>query len=308
MRRTTRPFALFALLYAAAAAACTLTHDLDELSNGEPDSGRNNLGVTDDGGGQDGTSGEGDSGNSGSGPNDAGGDGAHADAAEAGEVNDAPRYVDGGATYCNGSTTFCADFDHNPLPSGFAGAEGTFLTLTSSRASSAPNDLLLIVPPMSNNSVYASKVSTDFQITANAATLAFDIYPERTTDDGALLIAALDYLGGSAKYSVRFAYFGGQLRIEESYLGSGQIDHYHTSFDVPKFTWSRVRVELAFGSDGGPSTETVFVSEAQVGLKESLSPPAGVLYRPTLHLGAVYGVGPQSGWELRFDNVALDLH
>jgi|GEM_PF-3257439 len=309
MRMARRSLVLLAPFLTVFAAACTLTHDLEDLTRGEDDSGAPGRG-SDDGG-----AGGGDDANvtgSEPGSNAQSSDGgtlgdARDDGAAAIEVNDVPKFVDAG-TFCDGGTTFCADFDRTPLPSGFAGTEGTYLALTSSRASSAPNDLLLLVPAMSSNGVFASKVSQDFQATVNgAASLQFDIFPQRTTDDGALLVAALDFLSGT-KYSIRFAYFGGQLRIEESFLGAGPIDRYHASFDVPKMTWSRVRVDLTFGSDGGVATEGVTVNGSAVGGKETLAPPAGVILRPTFHLGAVYGVGPQSGWELRFDNVALDLH
>ena len=309
MRIASRPLALLAPLLAAfAAAACTLTHDLGDLTRGEGDSGSSEPGSNDDAGSGDDASVSGNQ----PGANPASAEAgtiadAHDEAPAQVEVNDVPKFVDAGSFCADGGATFCADFDRTPLPSGFAGTEGTYLALTSSRASSAPNDLLLVVPAMASNGVYASKVSQDFQVTASTVSFSFDIYPQRTTDDGALLIAALDYLTGT-KYSIRFAYFAGQLRVEESFLGAGPIDRYHASFDVPKMTWSRVRLDLAFGGDGGIATEGVSVNGQAVGGKETLAPPAGVVLKPTLHVGAVYGVGPQSGWELRFDNVALDLH
>ncbi len=237
---------------------------------------------------------------------------ARADAMDAGPPPNAPPvFLDAGTTtWCDGveAGVFCADFDRAPLPAGFNSSDGQFLLLTSTHASSTPNDLLVAIPS-EGAGIVSSKLSRGFSQRAdNRAVLAFDFYPEviNETSSG-MLIAALDFLGnGQAKYSVRIAYNQGANRVEESFLGSPP-DIYHATFNLPEGVWSRVRVELSFGGDAGPSTLGVFVNGAQQGTLESLSPPAGLDGRPALLVGGVYGTGPETGWAFRYDNVTLDV-
>ncbi len=239
---------------------------------------------------------------------------AGADRADAAPPNDPPVFLDAATTHwCSAyaASTFCADFDEAPLPSGFTATEGAFISLTSTSSRSSPNDFLLLVPPQDGFGVLASKVTRSFPQLVTTADLSFDINPEKlnTTQSG-LLFAAVEFTGNAAaKYSVRLAYNQGVPRVEESFLGGSAADIFHSVFTLPTGAWSRLRLELRFGADGGPSTIGVYVNDVlQGGSKDSLSPPAAMDAHPSLLLGAVYGTLPHNGWTFRYDNVLLDLH
>jgi hypothetical protein len=235
-----------------------------------------------------------------------------ADGADAGVLDEPPIFAEAGAdTWCTAraTSTFCADFDRSPLPSGFASSEGAFLLLTSTLPSSPSNALALIIPPQAGPGTFSSKLARSFTQPAASVTLAFDFFPEKinTTASG-VLFTALDYLGNpQAKYSIRLAYNQGTSRVEESYLGF-PTDIFHSTFHLPIGKWSHVRIEMVFGVDGGPSTLSVFVDDALQGSVESLSPPSAFDPRPSLLVGAVYGTLPHTGWALRYDNVLMDIH
>jgi hypothetical protein len=228
-----------------------------------------------------------------------------------------PIYLDAGTgSWCDSHPfyTFCADFDKTPLPAGFSASDGAYLLQTSSMPapSSAPNDLLLLVPAQGGSSVWDSKVSRPFTTAASSITLEFDFYPE-LVPSSALLFVALDFLGNSnAKYSVRLAYNGGSPRFEESYLGSPP-DVYHSNFSLPLKTYSHVSVQVTLppsgdaGADAGTATETVSVNGTQQGTAEPLTPPAGFDPHPTLLVGGVYSTFPTGEWALRYDNVTLNI-
>jgi hypothetical protein len=261
-----------------------------------------------------------------SGAPDAAGSDAAAEAEAAGPTPPAsalPYWLDAGsASWCTTfeyEATFCADFDETPLPAGFSASDGPFLAETSSvpdPSSGAPNDLLLYVPPQSATGTFGSKLSRLFQISATTIDLSFDIMPEslNMTSSG-LLFAALDFTEKPvpSSYSLRLAYNAGLPRLEESYLGDGPPDIYHSNFDLPVGVWSRVDVHIVFaspdggGADGGGATESVFVGGVLQGIPEVLTPPAGFDSRPNLLIGAVYGTSPTEGWAIRYDNVALTL-
>jgi hypothetical protein len=211
---------------------------------------------------------------------------------------------------------FCADFDETPLPAGFSASDGAFIAQTSSVASSAPNDLLLWVPPQSGTGTWGSKLSRQFDTAATSIILAFDINPEtlNTTSNG-MLFAGLDFLGNAnAKYSLRLAYNSGAPRLEESYLGT-PADVYHSNFTIPLGSWSRIQVEITFppatdgggGADAGSASETIYVNSVLQGTSEVLAPPAGFDQRPNFLIGAVYGTSPSNTWVIRYDNVTLDI-
>jgi hypothetical protein len=235
-----------------------------------------------------------------------------------------PSWLEAGtASWCTQfgyEAAFCADFDETPLPSGFSAQDGAFLAETSSASetTSGPNNLLLYVPPQPGSQTFGSKLSRQFQTSATTIALAFDIKPEslNTTSSG-LLFAALDFTekAAPAAYSLRLAFNSGFPRLEESYLGSSTVstppDVYHTNFTLPMGVWSRVEIDIDFGSDGsgdaGGATETIFVGGLRQGIPETLAPPAGFDARPNLLVGAVYGTSPTAGWAIRYDNVTLTL-
>jgi len=227
-----------------------------------------------------------------------------------------PSYLDAGtASWCDlhPGYAFCADFDETPLPAGFNASDGAFLLQTSSWPSSAPNDLLLLVPGQSGSGSWGSKLSRAFSTPASSVVVAFDLYPE-TVALGGLLFAGLDFLGNAnAKYSVRLAFNNGAPRLEESYLGS-PADVYHSNFTLSANAWSRLQMELTFppttdggDADAGTATEAIYVNGVLQGTVEVLTPPAGFDPRPNLLVGAVYGTAPTAAWALRYDNVTLDI-
>ncbi len=233
-----------------------------------------------------------------------------------------PIWLDAGtASWCDlhPGYAFCADFDETPLPAGFSASDGAYLYQTSSRSSSAPNDLLLNVPAQTGGGTWGSKLSRQFSTPASSVVLAFDFDPEvLNSSSTGILFAGLDFLGNSnAKYSVRLAYNQGAPRLEESYLGSPS-DVYHSNFTVSTNAWSRIQVELTFPAtvDGGASadaaappsaTESIYVNGVLQGTVETLTPPVGFDQAPNLLIGAVYGTNPTNGWALRYDNVTLDI-
>jgi hypothetical protein len=214
--------------------------------------------------------------------------------------------------------TFCADFDEGPLPALFSASDGPYLAATSSSAESdsLANDLLLYIPPQSGTQTFGSKLSRQFETYASTITLAFDIMPEyiNQTTSG-ILFAALDFTekAAPAAYSLRLAYNEGAPRLEESFLGDGPADIYHTNFTLPPGVWSHVQVVITFaGGDGGSAdagspTEVISVGGVPQGLPEVLTPPPGFDSRPNLLIGAVYGTNPTNGWAIRYDNVVLTL-
>lgn len=228
-----------------------------------------------------------------------------------------PTYLDAAtAGWCDlhPGYTFCADFDETPLPSGFSTSNGGYLIQTSSWPSSAPDDLLVLVPQQTGTGSWGSTVSRNFQTSVSSIALAFDVYPE-IVSPGGMLFAALDFQGNaSARYSVRLAYDQGAPRLEESYLGSPP-DVYHSNFTLPMQAYSRVEMQLTFpptpdgaaAADAGAATESVYINGVLQGTPEMLSPPTGFDPRPNLLIGAVYGTNPTGAWALRFDNVTLDI-
>ena len=307
---------LGASLGVGALTHCSLVNDLDALGAGSGDGGSGAdvraIGNTD--------SGTGATLDAATPADDAGEDAdaakptadAGPDTADTAPPNAPPTFVDAGATtFCSAhtSSTFCADFDEAPLPAGFTSTEGAFISLTSTNPSSRPNDFLLNVPPQNGVGVLASKVTRSFPRSATGADVAFDLDPEKlNTSASGLLIAALEFTSNpAAKYSVRLAFNQGAIRVEESYLAPSPADIFHSVFSLAPGQWSRIRLELRFGADGGPSTLGVYVNDVLQGSKDALTPPLGMDGRPTLLLGAVYGSLPHDGWTLRYDNVLLDL-
>ena len=321
MRHRRSLIAVCAYVGAVFATHCSFTNDLDSFGVGSPDAGQSNdahnqisdSGTPDTSSAEDSAPGD-DAGQADtavadtSPPDDVDAD---AGPADTGPVNDPPLYAEAGATkWCDAHATsaFCADFDEAPLPSGFTSSEGSFLSLTSTLSSSKSNDLLLLIPAQSGSGTISSKLSRSFTQSASSVILAFDFYPENvnTTPSG-ILFAAIDFLGNAAaKFSVRLAYNQGATRIEESFLGF-PTDIFHSSFNLPIGAWSRVRLELTFGPDGGASTMATYVNEVLQGTKDALSPQPGTDTRPSLLIGAVYGTLPINGWAFRYDNITLDI-
>ena len=179
------------------------------------------------------------------------------EAGEAGPINEPPVFLDGGTSWCGSHTglAFCADLDDAPLPSGFSSVDGTFVTLTSTLPSSAPNALLLLVPPNSGSGFFASKLSKAFSAPVSTVALEFDFRAEVLNHDGERFALRGDRLReqshrevfGASSHSTRVF----RALLEESYLGSPP-DIYHTNFSMPLGTWMRVRLAVTFGPpDGG---------------------------------------------------------
>jgi hypothetical protein len=234
-----------------------------------------------------------------------------------------PFWIEAGSpSWCTNfgyEATFCADFDETPLPAGFSASDGPFLAETSSApdpSSGAPNDLLLYVPPQAAAGMFGSKLSRQFQTSATTIDLSFDVMPQSVNmGSSGMLFAALDFTEKAvpSSYSLRLAYNMGLPRLEESYLGDGPPDVYHSNFDLPVGVWSRVDVHIVFaspdggGADAGSATESISVGGVLQGIPEGLAPPAGFDSRPNLLIGAVYGTSPTEGWAIRYDNVTLTL-
>jgi hypothetical protein len=229
-------------------------------------------------------------------------------------------YIDAGtATFCDlhqALYQFCDDFDHRPLPSRFSASDGQFLYSTSSLPSSAPDDLLLYVPANNSGGTWGSKLSQTFSTAAHTVTMEFDFNPSSTNSTtSGVLFAAVDFTGSpTSKYSVRLAYNSGAPRLEESTIGTGINDLYHSNLTIPTDTWSRIQVTLTFiapdgGADGGPltGTETISINGTQV-QEETLTPNPNFSQVPTLLIGGVFGTYPTTGWVFRYDNVTFNLN
>lgn len=229
--------------------------------------------------------------------------------AEAPDPNGPPRFVDGGS-FCSkegAAATFCEDFDTHDLSARWI-REGVFSRLTSYSPKSAPNVLLIDVPPTSTGGTFVSKITREFEQPSTDLLFEFDLKPESVnTASSFFILAALEWSRGDAKYSLRFVYSSGVVRLEESNLvpPPNNTDAYHPFFSIPMDEWTRVGLDVVLsGSD--PRAQVLLDGEP-VGARLSLSPTPDLDPRPTLILGAVFAGNPHTGWTLRYDDVSLDL-
>jgi hypothetical protein len=209
--------------------------------------------------------------------------------------------------WCGSVTaTFCADFDVDPLPSGFLTMSGTFLSLTTMQAVSKPYALLLQVPADSSSGTFSSSLTHSFpNPVTTTMTLSFDFMPVMlTTTASGILFATVDFLGNAnAKYSLRLVFYSGQARLEESTLTPPDI--YHPFFDVTLNASSRVSLAVTFAG-GAAQSATVSVAGVPVGGAQTLAPAANVDWHPNLLMGAVFGGNPQTGWVFQYDDIVFD--
>jgi hypothetical protein len=240
---------------------------------------------------------------------DAGAD-ADAEAAVA-DPNLPPTFVaDGGTTWCNSQsgTTMCEDFDRKDLGAPWI-REGLYVKLTSFRARSAPNDLLINVPSTTSSGTFVSKITRSFAQTSRDLSLSFAFHPEKLTEGNSfLIIGAVEFLkAADAKYSLRLVYLNGQVRLEESNLvpPPNNRDTYHPFFNVPVGTWSKIRLDLDLSATTPKAQITL--DDVPVGPEVPLTPTTGIDHTPTLILGAVFGGMPHTGWTLRYDDVTMTL-
>jgi hypothetical protein len=184
-----------------------------------------------------------------------------------------------------------------------------------------------MVPPSSaNGQTFASRLTANLPALHGVA-LSFDLRPEQVnqiTNGNSILVAALDFLDSTTeKYSIRLALLPGStgtlvsVRLEESFVGTngGFPDIHHSVFSVPIGQWHSIRLQISVASaDAGGAdaaaadgpTESIYVDNNRVEGPELLFPQGGVVLRPNLLIGAVFGTQPQTGWTFRFDNVTAD--
>ena len=282
----------------AAAAACSFTEGFDGfVGNGDSsDSGPDSTSNTDSANPQSG----GDSG----GGNDAGDSGSPE--VDAADPNTPPVFVDGGS-FCGTqeSTTFCEDFDTTDLPVHWV-EEGAWARLTSYEPKSAPNVFLVDVPETETGGTFVSKITKTMDTTSTNMIVAFDFNPEKiSVGTSFLMLAAVEYSKGASKYSMRLVYSSGSVRLEESDLVTPPANHdeYHPFFTIPTGNWTRIKLD--FVASGATPGMTVSLDGVDVGVRETLTPTAGIDPTPTLILGAVYAASPHTGWTLRYDNLTV---
>lgn len=224
------------------------------------------------------------------------------------DPNIGPVFVDGGTT-CKTTpgAALCDDFDAFDLTTNWV-REGNYARLTSYAASSAPNNFLLSAPAQNSGGNFVSKISHAFDQDSGDLLVGFDIYPEKVADSAFLILGALEYTSGTAKYSIRLVYSNGQVRVEESDLVPPPNNHdvLHPFFTIEPKKWSRVKLDITL--DGGSPTIKILLDDIPVGGSPlAATPTAGISWKPTLILGAVFAGAPHSGWTLRYDNVLVSF-
>ncbi|HVH45217.1 MAG TPA: hypothetical protein VM925_22850 [Labilithrix sp.] len=226
--------------------------------------------------------------------------------ADAGDPNAPPVFVDGGS-FCSGQsgTKFCDDFDTAPLSANWI-REGIYAKHTSYRAKSAPNDFLVDVPPALGGGTFVAKVTKAFDDPSTNLVVGFDVKQERADlGTAALIMSAVEWTRGTAKYSIRLVYSAGSVRLEESDTEHPADDVRHGTFTLDD-KWTRIGLDIV-ASGGSPTMKVTLDGIAAPGLEAvAITPPtSGMDGRPTLILGAVFATNPHNGWTIRYDNATV---
>jgi len=215
-----------------------------------------------------------------------------------------PIFVDGG-TWCGEQTgtTFCDDFDTSELTKRWM-KEGAFAKLTSYSPKSAPNDLVVDVPAATGGGTFVSKITHDLEGPSTNLVVSFDFMPEKVyVGTSFMIMGALEYTKGAAKYSLRLVYSSGAIRLEESDITNNSNDRYHPFFEVPVGKWSRIKLDVV--TSGATPGVQIYLDNTPVGARETITPTPSMDPLPTLILGAVFAGNPHTGWALRYDNVSV---
>lgn len=219
-----------------------------------------------------------------------------------------PVFVDGGS-FCTSTegtaATFCDDFDTEDLPSNWI-REGLYGKLTSHEPKSTPNVFLVDAPQSAAGGTFVSKISRDFDDPSTHLLVEFDFKPERINEGTAfLMLAAVEWVRGASKYSLRLVYSNGSVRLEESNLvpPPNNQDTYHPFFTLPMNQWTRVSLDIE--ASGASAGVQISLDGKPSGKRAAISPSAEIDPRPSLLLGAVFASSPHTGWTFRYDNVTL---
>ncbi len=104
---------------------------------------------------------------------------------------------------------------------------------------------------------------------------------------------------------MRLVYSNGSVRLEESNLvpPPNNKDAYHPFFTIPNGKWTRIKLDVV--ASGATPGVTISLDGTTVGVRESITPTAGLDPLPTLILGAVFAGNPHTGWTLRYDDVTV---
>lgn len=230
---------------------------------------------------------------------------------DAGDPNLPPVFTSGGTT-CKTFTAgpdggdLCDDFDKSALTTNWI-VEGPYEKLTSYNAKSMPNDFLVNAPPNTGAGTFVSKITHNFTRQSTNMLVSFDYFPETiSVGTSAMIMAAVEYTKNSAaKYSMRLVYVSGQVRLEESTIGSPPATDItsHTLFTIPSGQWTHVSLDIV--AEGATPGMQINLDGTPAAGRETLTPTPDLDATPTLILGAVYAQNPHSGWTMRYDNVTV---
>lgn len=210
--------------------------------------------------------------------------------------------------------TFCADFEGGAaLGDMFYPIEGAPPPSITTRASKSGKHSLFIeaLAAAQGSGPFSTKVVRPFlEPNVRGFTLELQFRPELVSDSP-ILISAVEFGAPNDAdfYSLRLAFASQALHLEEHRAGS---DTLLATLPITITGWTHLWLSVDLGG-GAPLARFRTIDDA-TGLESTvggpdiaLAPPARLPQKQALLLGIVYGTRPHTGWNLEFDNVALNL-
>jgi hypothetical protein len=213
---------------------------------------------------------------------------------------------------------FCDDFDEGPLGSGWQmiNRTGGTVALDPTMSISPPNSLLVQFVPLPLGGALRAGLATTFPMPAAPATVGWDFRfqvasVDPTPQSGAVIGALDSFDGARNRYSVQFTIYPQADGIhlwfeEESGFANGKfkLARHELPGTLSLGAWTEIRTAIDFASARAASAR-IYLADALVTTIPLTVTVSGRLLQMTV--GSSYETLPSLGWQMRYDNVTLDL-
>jgi hypothetical protein len=301
-----RPGWLTVLSAAAALVGCSLVIDTGSLANGD-DVASGGSGASE--AGSDSTPPDTSAEATADASNDTSSDTANDTSSDAFDGNSGDA-ADAG-TFCEGllpTPTLCSDFDGVNLPAGWDSVvqwgpcTGVVDTLG---FKSPPRSFVAKAPALSGTDQCETALARTFAAPKSSIVIEFDVFPAAMDSSRWLYLApvVMNAQGGSDDLSLRWMGTTGEVNEAVTLDDGGMLYEKHGAAEVPALgQWSHVRWEMTF--TGATAFSSLTVNGKNTG---GTLHSKDFLASADVQLGITFVAGPSSAWEIRFDNVVVDI-